>query len=132
MKKKGYYETCAFPKPKESKKKKLENGYKDKPNRICEICGEYGAERHEIFGGANRKYSIEDGLQMDLCSKHHRMWHEGTSPMVIKWRRTTRRKMQQKFEEKMMECGMNEKQARSCFRSRYGFNLLGEHPEKGK
>ena len=128
MKKKRYYETCAFPKPKDSKKKKPENGWKDMSNRVCAICGEYGAERHEIFGGANRKNSMEDGLQMDLCQYHHRMWHGGTSPEVIKWRRDARRKMQQKFEEKMMECGMNEKQARACFRERYGFNLLENIP----
>lgn len=45
---KEYYESCAFPKPKTKKKKLLENGYKNKQDRICEITGMPGAERHEI------------------------------------------------------------------------------------
>lgn len=36
---KEYYESCAFPKPKTKKKKLLENGYKNKQDRICEITG---------------------------------------------------------------------------------------------
>jgi len=51
----GYYETCAVPKPKNNKKKKLYNGYKDKPIRFCAETGAPYAERHEIFGGANRQ-----------------------------------------------------------------------------
>ena len=127
MAKKDYYSTCAFPKPKDSRKKKPENGWKDKPKRVCEVCGEYGAERHEIFGGPNRRNSMEDGLQMDLCQYHHRIWHEDTSREAAAWRKECRKKAQKKFEEKMMECGMNDTQARSCFLWRYGFNLLNSN-----
>ena len=52
-----YYATCAFPKPVTKKKKPACNGYKDKQNRICAYTGERGAERHELFGGANRQTS---------------------------------------------------------------------------
>ena len=34
-----YYKTCAVAKPVDKKKKKLMNGYKDKPNRICGSVG---------------------------------------------------------------------------------------------
>lgn len=126
MKKKDYYEVCAFPKPKDTKKKRPENGWKDKPNRVCEVCGEYGAERHEIFGGPNRRNSIEDGLQMDLCQYHHRLWHEDTSKKVSRWRDKCRQKAQRKYEQSMMENGYDDQQARMSFMRRYGFNLLGD------
>ena len=64
---KQYYKGCAIPKPQDKKKKKAVNGWKDKPNRYCIVCGAGYAERHEIFGGSNRQYSIDDGLQIDLC-----------------------------------------------------------------
>ena len=32
----------------------------------------YGSERNEIFGGANRKKSIEDGLVVFMTSEQHR------------------------------------------------------------
>lgn len=51
----SYYENCAFPKPKSKKKKLLHNGYKDKHERICWYTGRSGAERHEIWGGPDRK-----------------------------------------------------------------------------
>ncbi len=121
---KEYYARCAFPKPKDTKKKKPENGWKDKPHRVCEVCGEYGAERHEIFGGPNRRNSMEDGLQMDLCQYHHRMWHEDTSREVNRWKTSCRKKAQQKYEQQKMDQGMNKQQARLSFMRRYGFNLL--------
>ena len=31
-----------------------------------------GSERHEVFGAANRKKSIEDGLIVYLTPRHHR------------------------------------------------------------
>lgn len=37
----------------------------------CIICGR-PAERHHIFGGANRDKSTEDGLILPLCPEHHR------------------------------------------------------------
>ncbi len=128
MAKKEYYNTCAFPKPRNTKKKQPANGWKDKPKRVCEVCGEYGAERHEIFGGPNRRNSIEDGLQMDLCQYHHRLWHEDTSRDVKRWRDGIQRKAQRTYEQRMMDAGMDDRKARLSFMRRYGFNLLENIP----
>ena len=71
-----YYNTCAFPKPGNSRKKKKENGYKEKPNRYCYYTGQPCAERHELFGGTgNRQNSIDHGLQIDLHPLIHNLFH---------------------------------------------------------
>ena len=36
-----------------------------------------GSHRHEVFGGANRKLSIEDGLVIFLTPKMHNASNEG-------------------------------------------------------
>ena len=36
-----------------------------------------GSHRHEVFGGANRKHSIEDGLVIFLTPEMHNMTIEG-------------------------------------------------------
>lgn len=45
----------------------------------CYVCGQnYGLHIHEIFfGTANRKKSIEYGLCVYLCPKHHNMSNDG-------------------------------------------------------
>ena len=68
----SYYDECAFPKPKTPKKRKEYNGYKNKANRTCAYTGTRHAERHELFGGPNRKVSIREGLQIDLSPEKHR------------------------------------------------------------
>lgn len=68
----NYYKTCPLPKPQSSRKKKLCNGWKDKPKRYCHYHGTPYAERHEIFGGANRQTSIKYGFQVDVCPACHR------------------------------------------------------------
>lgn len=128
MKKTDYYATCAVPKPIDKKKKKLMNGYKDKPNRYCIVCGATNAERHEIFGGSNRQHSIEDRLQIDLCAEHHRRWHEGTDPATQEWKAEWRRRAQEMYEQKLVEAGAKPARARNIFVKRYGFNLLDEEP----
>lgn len=121
---KTYYTSCAFPKSKDVRKKKPQNGYKEKPFRVCEVCGEYGAERHEIFGGPNRLNSIEDKLQMDLCADHHRMWHEDTSDEVERWKLQRRQQAQRTYEEKLIGAGKEPQQARLAFLRRYGKSYL--------
>ena len=46
---------------------------------ICAICGSKNKiATHEIFyGTANRKKSIEDGMVVNLCGKHHNLSSEG-------------------------------------------------------
>lgn len=67
-----YYQTCPFPKPKTTKKKKKVNGWKNKKYRRCKYCGEGNAERHEVFFGANRQTSIDNKFQVDVCRKHQK------------------------------------------------------------
>ena len=123
---KQYYKGCAIPKPQDKKKKKAVNGWKDKPNRYCIVCGAGYAERHEIFGGSNRQYSIDDGLQIDLCMEHHRWWHESTDEEAMEWRKQWRRKAQRCYEKRLIDAGAKPVQARKIFMKRYGVNLLTE------
>ncbi len=37
----------------------------------------YGSHRHEVFGGANRQLSIEDGLVIFLIPEMHNMSNQG-------------------------------------------------------
>lgn len=72
----NYYNSCPFPKPGNSKKKKKQNGYKDKPNRYCYYTGLPYAERHELFfGTGTRQISIDHGLQVDLHPLIHKLFH---------------------------------------------------------
>lgn len=126
----GYYKSCAVPKPADKKKKKLANGYKDKPNRYCIECGTAYAERHEIFGGANRQHSIEDRLQIDLCPSCHHRWHEATDASSAHWRAIWRQRAQRCFERRLMDAGAKPKRARKMFTDRYGINVLEEEPKE--
>lgn len=48
-------------------------------NKECYVCHtKNGLHHHEIFyGTANRRKSIEDGMQVWLCGKHHNLSNEG-------------------------------------------------------
>lgn len=48
-------------------------------NNECWVCKTTtNLHRHEVFyGSANRKKSIEDGLTVKLCGKHHNLSSEG-------------------------------------------------------
>lgn len=45
----------------------------------CLVCGTYlNIHKHEIFyGTANRKLSIQYGLVVPLCARHHNMSNQG-------------------------------------------------------
>lgn len=119
-----YYQTCAFPKPKTTKTKKLENGWKDKPNRICWYCGARNAERHEIYNGPYRQTSIQMGFQVDVCSTCHRRLHEVGRPFgkieTMKWKMY----YQKQYEDKLIESGIKKEQARDCWMTLIGRNYL--------
>lgn len=120
-----YYQNCAFPKPSApSKPKKKVNGYKDKPNRVCWYCGERGAERHEVFSGPYRQVSIDMGFQVDVCQIHHRKLHEvgrkfGKTEQ-FKWRMF----YQKEYEQKLIDKGITEEQARKLWLTLMGKNYL--------
>lgn len=44
----------------------------------CYVCqSKLGIHIHEVWFGRNRKNSIEDGLVVYLCGKHHNLSNEG-------------------------------------------------------
>ena len=111
------------PKPEPDKRKKAYNGYKDKPNRFCYYCGTPSAERHEIFGGANRQTSIVHGFQVDLC----RECHEGIHDKTGIWQERARwwkQRCQTAYEDKLVDAGISAKQARSLWMKLIGKNYL--------
>ena len=119
-----YYATCPYPKPGTSKKKKPQNGYKDKPNRICWYCGKDYAERHEIFGGPFRGISIEMGFQVDVCQQHHRRLHsvgdDWGETETQKWRMF----YQQKWENEQIAGGADPEEAREIWIQMMGRSYL--------
>lgn len=119
-----YYYTCPFPKPGKPKKKKPQNGYKDKPNRRCWYCGRDYAERHEVFGGPFREISIELGFQVDVCPEHHRMLHSSADT----WAKVENRKWamyyQQKWEEEQIAEGKDPETVRATWIVMMGRNYL--------
>ena len=120
-----YYQSCPFPKPKPTKKpKRKQNGFKDKPQRICWYTGEPNAERHEVFPGIYRQTSIDMGFQVDVCPRIHReLQVNGTD-----WARAENRKwrmfFQKRYEDKLIETGITEEQARACWMDLMGRNYL--------
>lgn len=43
----------------------------------CWVCGRQGTHIHEVFGGAFRARSKEDGMCVGLCPYHHNGSNEG-------------------------------------------------------
>lgn len=113
-----YYRTCPFPKTmgEPKKKKKKQNGYKDKPNRYCYYTGNPGAERHEVFPGPNRQISIDHGFQIDVCHDIHMALQYGKTEWAraeaLRWKQH----FQKLYEDRVMESGMKpeERQLGNC------------------
>lgn len=110
-----YYKTCAFPKPQDKKKKKKQNGYKDKPGRICAYTGAPYAERHEIFPGNNRQISIDYGFQIDVCPEIHAELQANVTEWAQAENLRLRQKCQTEYEDKLIETGISMDQARKCW-----------------
>ena len=119
-----YYRSCAYPKPKQTKPKKKQNGWKDKPQRRCWYTGAPGAERHEIFGGPNRQTSIELGFQVDVCPEIHARLHANADDWArienLKWSMY----YQHIYEESMQRMGMTQEEAREKWMHMIGRNYL--------
>lgn len=126
-----YYKTCAIPKPQDKKKKKLCNGYKDKPMRFCAETGAPYAERHEIFGGANRQKSIKYGLQIDLSPEIHERVTNPRTDEDLALVQEYKQRGQMKFEAMMRGEGMTAVQARKTFMFEFGRNYLEPIGEEG-
>lgn len=121
-----YYRTCAFPKPTDKKKEKASNGYKNKPARICQYCGQAGAERHEVFGGSNRQTSIREKFQVDVCNKHHKELHENCSEWAVEENKRLKRSCQLWWMKKAEMSGIKEKDALSLWMALIGKNYVEE------
>ena len=120
-----YYQNCAFPKPKpDSKPKKMQNGYKEKPERRCWYTGRLGAERHEIFGGPNRQTSIVHKFQVDVCQEIHARLHANADDWArienLKWKMY----YQYVYEERLIQLGLDRQEAREAWMAMIGRNYL--------
>lgn len=91
------------------------------------IDGSPNAERHHVFGGANRDLSDEDGLWIPLSSKHHRgklsvhMNKEIGALMHIIGQLAWERKW---YKDKIKSLIDKDDPAREAFRRRYGRSYL--------
>ncbi len=120
-----YYQNCPFPKPpKEKKKKLLENGWKDKPNRRCWYTGKPGAERHEVFPGISRQISIELGFQVDVSPEYHRRLHANADHWAQVENQKWRMFYQHKWEEEQIGAGTDPDEARERWILMMGRNYL--------
>jgi hypothetical protein len=121
---KGYYAACAIPKPGTAKRKKKCNGWKDKPSRVCAYDGTPFAERHEVFGGANRQISIDLGFQVDVSPARHAELHANLTDWARAENLRLKRHFQAKHEAELVEDGMSADGAREAWISLIGKNYL--------
>ena len=119
---KGYYETCAIPKPGNKKKKILYNGYKNKAERVCFFCKTPNAERHEVFPGNNRQISIREGFQVDLCPACHAEMQNNITPRGQARNKAFRIHFQKRWEDKLINAGTDPEKARELWIEMMGRN----------
>ncbi len=120
----SYYDTCAFPKPRDKKKKKKCNGYKDKADRICAYTGRPFAERHEIFCGRNRQISIDNGFQIDVCPEIHAELQANITEWAQAENLRLRQKCQWEYENNLIATGVTPEQARELWLKLIGRSYL--------
>ena len=136
-----FYSKMPLPNPTaRKKKKKKQNGYKDKPERHCFFTGRPYAERHELFGGANRQISIDHGFQVDVCWQIHKLFHgqvdwEGLKEIgwemedPLRWaaeqQESLRKVCQMEYEAReRLELGASTEEARERWMNLIGRNYL--------
>lgn len=138
-----YYKNCAFPKQATKKKKKKQNGWKDKQSRCCRYTGQHHAERHELFyGNPLRQISIDNGFQVDLCQPVHALFHGRVNmeelkklhipdmfPEPLEWAseelKKLRQECQQSYEDReRVELRLTSEQARRSWINLVGRNYL--------
>lgn len=121
-----YYSKCPYPKTmgEPKKKKKKQNGYKEKPNRHCYYTGSPAAERHEVFPGANRQISIDHGFQIDVCHDIHVALQYGTTEWAkaedLRWKQH----FQKLYESRVQESGLKPVEARKLWMILIGKNYM--------
>ena len=120
----SYYDTCAFPKPQDKKKKKKANGYKHKADRVCAYTGRPFAERHEIFCGRNRQISIDNGFQIDVCPEIHAELQANITEWAQAENLRLRQKCQWEYENNLIATGVTPEQARELWLKLIGRSYL--------
>lgn len=121
----SYYDTCAFPKPKDKKKKLLYNGYKTKAERVCAYCNMPHAERHEIFpGSANRQISIREKFQIDVCPQHHKELQDNITEWGQRENKKLKKACQYKWEKKLIDAGTAPERTREAWIQMIGRSYL--------
>lgn len=120
----SYYDTCAFPKPQDKKKKKKVNGYKGKADRVCAYTGRPFAERHEIFCGRNRQISIDNGFQIDVCPEIHAELQANITEWAQAENLRLRQKCQWEYENNQIATGVTPEQARELWLKLIGRSYL--------
>lgn len=126
-----------------NKKRKKQNGWKDKPNRYCRYTGRPYAERHELFcGNPLRQISIDNGFQVDLCWPIHKLFHgivdraglESvgiTMPNPLVWAENELEKLRQECQQnyeckEQTERGLTPEQARANWMELIGRNYIND------
>ena len=92
----------------------------------CLLCGKPNAVQHHlIFGNSSRGLADEDELIIPLCNECH------TSGLLISRihdnpcaEKLSKMLGQMAYEKHLVADGKSEKQARECFRKRYGRSFL--------
>ena len=120
----SYYDTCAFPKPQDKKKKKKVNGYKNKADRVCAYTGRPFAERHEIFCGRNRQISIDNGFQIDVCPEIHAELQANITEWAQAENLRLRQKCQSEYEDTLIGSGITPGEARKLWIKLIGRSYL--------
>lgn len=93
----------------------------------CEICGKPYASLHEVFfGTANRKKSIQHGMQIRLCYEHHNMPNGNNPHFNVDVDLKIRKAYQSLFEHRAIEQGMPADEARAYFMMEFGRNFIME------
>lgn len=124
MRQQSYYAACAVPKPGTAKKKKKCNGWKNKPSRVCAYDGTPYAERHEVFGGANRQTSIDLGFQVDVSPERHAELHANYTEWARAENLRLRQYCQALHEAKLIQDGMSAEEAREAWIALIGKSYL--------
>ena len=92
----------------------------------CFVCGTTeNIHIHEVFGGANRSKSKEDGMCIPLCGHHHNLSNAG-----IHFNKTLDEYVKKQAEKVWIETYADDEETKqekiSKFISRYGRNYLDE------
>lgn len=111
---------CSFYETKRTKSTKLATLEKNRYSIIvddletCYLCKNYAQSLHEVFGGKNRKKSMEYGLVIPLCIKCHR-YVEDNEDIKLKLKKEAQTIFINKFKDTdfIKEFGQNYIQRRS-------------------